>query len=225
MKSVIAYYDELADDYDRDRFCNSYGRYVDALEREILREWLADTRPAECVDFGCGTGRLLDFAGTGVDGSVRMLQVAAQKHAGCRLIPAEITQVPLGGGVMQAGICLHVLMHLPEETIRAFLTEAARIVRPAGRLIVDIPSAPRRALSRRQQSGWHGDTAVDPATFGHWAQQADWKVRRIRGILMLPVHRIPSCVRPWLMRIDAWLGCTPLMRYASYYVIELERRR
>lgn len=223
MKSVIAYYDELADRYDDDRFGNSYGQYVDALERTILSTWLGGIEPCECVDFGCGTGRLLAYAGTGVDGSVRMLQVAAQKYADRHLIPASITEVPLADGVMAAGFCFHVLMHLPEETICAFLAEAARIVRPGGKLIVDIPSAPRRALSGRPKSGWHGDTACDLATFRHWTGE-NWQIRRMRGILMLPLHRIPQRLRPWLTRLDAWLGRTLLARYASYYVLELERR-
>lgn len=223
MKSVIAYYDELADRYDDDRFGNSYGQHLDALERSILSTWLGGIEPGRCVDFGCGTGRLLAFAGTGVDGSARMLQVAAQKYADRHLIPAPITEVPLADGAMEAGLCFHVLMHLPEETIRAFLAEAARIVRPGGKLIVDIPSAPRRALSRRPKSGWHGDTASDLATFRRWAG-AQWQMQEVRGILMLPLHRIPRRVRPWLMRLDAWLGRTFLARYASYYVIELERR-
>ena len=222
MKSVIAYYDELADDYDGNRFANSYGRYIDAQERTILAEWLYGAVPAATVDFGCGTGRLLDFAGTGVDGSVRMLQVAAQKFDDRRLIPADLTQIPLANAQMQAGLCFHVLMHLPPETIRAFLAEAGRIVRPGGRLIVDIPSAPRRALSRRSASGWHGDTAASIETFRAWAQP-QWAVRRWRGILLFPIHRIPAPLRPWLTGLDAWLGRSWLARFASYYVIELTR--
>ena len=67
MHLIRDYYDSLAKDYDRDRFGNSYGRYVDAMERKILCGWLGATPPGEVIDIACGTGRFLDFAMTGVD--------------------------------------------------------------------------------------------------------------------------------------------------------------
>lgn len=223
MKSVIAYYDELAGEYDRSRFSNSYGQFVDVQERQILTAWLRGVPPAGVVDLGCGTGRLLGFAGAGIDGSLRMLEEAARKNPGRNLMRADITCTPLPDKAMHTGLCFHVLMHLPQDTIRAFLVEAARIIRPGGRLILDIPAAPRRRLSRRPASGWHGDTALDLATLRAWAG-GRWEVRRVCGVMMLSVHRIPRFLRPWLARIDAWLGRTVLGRYASYYVVDLERQ-
>ena len=78
MKHVITYYDELAENYDENRFENSYGRYIDLLERNILNEWLGSEDKNYVIDLGCGIGRLLEYAMTGVDGSLKMLQVAAK---------------------------------------------------------------------------------------------------------------------------------------------------
>ena len=36
MNPIQDYYDKIAHQYDADRFENSYGRYIDALEREFL---------------------------------------------------------------------------------------------------------------------------------------------------------------------------------------------
>lgn len=77
MQSVQDYYDQLASNYDQNRFANSYGQYIDRMERQILTTWLTDTPAAQVIDMGCGTGRLLDFALTGVDASTEMLKVAA----------------------------------------------------------------------------------------------------------------------------------------------------
>lgn len=222
MNPVIAYYDALATRYDHDRFSNSYGRHIDALERAVLRGWLAGQRLAGCVDFGCGTGRLLDFAGTGVDASLPMLQVAAGKHPTRHLLAASLDAVPLAPASMQVGFCFHVLMHLSAQEIRTFLAEAARIVQPGGRLIVDIPSAWRRRLSRRPRSGWHGDTAADAATLLAWAQPW-WQAGRRHGLLVLPLHRVPQRLRPWMGGVDRFLGRILPVCCGSYQILELER--
>jgi SAM-dependent methyltransferase len=222
-QTIHEYYDRLAPDYDRDRFGNSYGRFVDARERAILREWLADTPPSDVVDIGCGTGRLLDFAMTGVDASAEMLRVASEKHPDRRLVQSALPNLALEDA-FGAAICFHVFMHLSEVAIEAALTEIARVVRPGGRLIVDIPSAHRRALRPRRTSdtGWHGETAASAPDLGRWAA-GRWRMLRRRGVLFLPIHRLPAGVRGRLGVVDALIGRTLLGRWASYHVYELER--
>jgi len=41
--AIHDYYEELASDYDVDRFANSYGRYLDGQERKILDRYLGPT--------------------------------------------------------------------------------------------------------------------------------------------------------------------------------------
>ena len=223
MQPVIDYYDQLASEYDRDRFANSYGRYIDAQERAILRHWLNGADKTRTVDFGCGTGRLLEFATTGVDGSSEMLHIAAQKYPNHTLIHAELTDIPLANASAAQAYCFHVLMHLDAATLTGFFKEAARILPSHARLIIDIPSAPRRALSKRPPSGWHGDTAARIDEIATWTQD-DWTIHRWRGIVFFPIHRMPSRIRPLFQTLDSWLGRTWLALYSSYYVIELERR-
>lgn len=220
--SIIDYYNQLAKTYDSNRFGNSYGIYIDTMERAILTEWLQGIDKSCIVDFGCGTGRFLDFSMTGVDGSAEMLQVAAAKFPDRRLIQANLTEIPLPDNSAQAGLCFHVLMHFDFTSINSFLKNASRIISPGGKLILDIPSAPRRSLFKRVPADWHGNTASTIKKIQQWDEK-HWKIRRWRGIVFFPIHRFPPVVRPFFMKIDAWLGRTFLARYSSYYVIELER--
>ena len=222
MKNVINYYDALAIDYDQKRFANSYGRYVDTLERNILTDWFSGLDKHNRVDFGCGTGRLLDFAMIGVDGSALMLQEAKKKFPDRQLIQAGLSNIPLADNSASAAFCFHVLMHLDSDTLQSFLNDAARIISFGGRLIIDIPSEPRRSIGRRVRLGWHGNTSANLQTIQKWTQ-ANWRIKRWQGILFFPIHRIPPCLRSFFMRFDALLGKTWLARYSSYYVIELVR--
>lgn len=220
--TIREYYDALAPEYDRDRFGHSYGRYVDGMERGILRAWLHGRDPESVVELACGTGRLLDFAGTGVDLSPAMLARAREKWPARRLMLADAADTGLPDREFGAAICFHLLMHLDATAIRAVFAEAARLVQPGGRFVFDIPSHPRRRWSRRPASGWHGDTAASLDDVRGWAGDA-WRPRRWRGIVALPIHRLPRRLRGAMAGVDALAGRTPLGRWSQYYVIELER--
>ncbi len=216
------YYDRLAPSYDESRFGNSYGRFLDGRERATIGAWLAGTPRAQVVDLGCGTGRMLAFAETGVDGSERMLAEARARWPDRTLVHATVTDTGLATGAYTAATCLHVLMHLDVDAVRATFAEVARIVRPGGRFLVDIPSAPRRALGRRANHGWHADTAASVATLNAWAGPS-WSLRAWHGLLTIPVHRVPARLRPALASVDRWLGDSPVAPWASYYLCELVR--
>ena len=150
------------------------------------------------------------------------IEVAAAKYLDRVLHQADLTQLTMKvtGRTFQAGLCFHVLMHLPESEVRAFLQQAALLVEKGGVLIVDIPSVARRRIGRRPSSGWHGDTAATLAQFSEWAGP-NWQVSRWIGLLLFPIHRFPRWARPWLQSLDRALCRTPLGRLASYYVLEL----
>lgn len=269
MQPVHDYYDQLAPHYDQDRFGNSYGRYIDAMERAILRKWLAAIPPQEVVDIGCGTGRLLDFAMTGVDASAAMLRVAADKYANRRLIQcslpdlgallaqpgtadrmaqgesgAQIRRPPrqpsglaapappdhgLSGAMpphqFQAATCFHVFMHLSPQVITESLQTLAGLIRPGGSLIMDLPSAQRRALKRSRSSStpWHANTAATSTQLQAWAGPA-WRIVARRGILFLPIHRLPAFARAACQPLDTLLCNSPLGQWASYHVYQLQRQ-
>jgi SAM-dependent methyltransferase len=224
MENIGSYYDTLAPDYDRSRFANSYGKFVDAQERGCLRRMLAGTSPAHTLDLACGTGRLLEFADTGLDQSPRMLHEARQKHPGKNLVIGDATRMPFPEDSFDAIFSFHFLMHLDRGAIQAVLAEARRVLRPGGRLIVDFPSRKRRALTRGHHNrNWHGSNASDVSDWQAMTAGA-WKIIDFQGIAFFPLHRIPDFFRPAMLPLDTRFCRSALRSYASYLVLCLEKK-
>ena len=120
-----------------------------AVERALL-ELLARGRPARgmlgrLLDIGTGTGRLLELlaprvaSGLGVDASRAMLALARARLARaelghCTVRLADMYRLPLQDGGFDAVVLQMVLHHA--EAPAAVLAEAARVLRPGGRLVV-----------------------------------------------------------------------------------------
>ncbi|MDB5033146.1 MAG: SAM-dependent methyltransferase [Chlorobi bacterium] len=224
MNDIIAYYDELSTRYDADRFGNSYGRMVDAEERTILRRWLAPHAGGRVIDLGCGSGRFLDLATEGIDPSAGMVGVARAKFPGITVHHGSLADMPEGDVPIAAIFSMHVFMHLPLEEVRSIIGHAARLLRPGGSFIFDAPSALRRRLTGHRQEGWHGATALSPRDVLDLAGNG-WRLKARRGILTLPVHRIPDRLRPAVRAADMMIGRSVIKDMASYTIFHLERAR
>ena len=84
----IGYYDAEAGEYDSKRYSTVRGRALDALQKRILVDYLADLSPsADILEIGCGTGRFVSslskrgYRLTGIDVSEGMLREARQRLA------------------------------------------------------------------------------------------------------------------------------------------------
>jgi SAM-dependent methyltransferase len=106
------------------------------------------------LDFGCGAGRLtrplaarFDLA-VGVDISQEMLDLAGRDNPAadrCRFVRNTEPDLALfPSGEFDLVYSSIVLQHLTPALIRAYLAEFARVVRPGGALIVQLPVRPRR---------------------------------------------------------------------------------
>ena len=115
-------------------------------------------------DLGCGTGQvsaaLAPFVRRiiAVDGEVAMLAAAEERLAGCcnvELRRGELEPLPIADGELDLALFTLVL-HLVPEPERA-LAEAARVLKPGGKLLV-IDMLPHDRESYRQQMGhvWLG---------------------------------------------------------------------
>jgi ubiquinone/menaquinone biosynthesis C-methylase UbiE len=220
MNEVIQYYDQIASIYDNDRFDNSYGRFIDKQERKILHQLLHNEQGV-IVDLACGSGRLLNYAQIGIDASGNMLQIAKDKYPDKQLIQSDANHIPLENDSVDVIICFHFFMHLNEKTIRSVLAECARILKPSGRLIFDIPSEKRRRLLRFKKTGWHGssDTTIQKIN-----TLTAFQLKSSKGVLFMPIHRFPNKIRHFMMPIDRLLCNSWIKEYSSYIVFELVKK-
>lgn len=221
---VHSYYEQLAPDYDQQRFGNTYGQYLHAQEMTLMRE-LSAAMPAErTLDLACGTGRLLEFADTGLDSSPSMLTEARKKHPDKSLVCGDAMALPFEAERFERVYSFHFLMHLQHEQVRQVLREVGRVLQPGGHFIFDFPSAKRRRLLRKPRgTGWHGASAW---SLSDWEQMigAEWEIVTFRAYLFLPIHRFPHKVRPLLHFVDGLFCQSFLKEYASYLVLCLRKK-
>jgi len=215
---IIEYYDSIATTYDASRFANSYGAFIDAQERKILSRFL-EGAGRNVVELACGTGRLLNYASVGVDASNEMLREAAKKYPDKQLLQAPAHQLPFDSGSVDAVYCFHLVMHLDVDYLKAVFAEFSRILRPGGALIFDFPSATRRRLARRNQGGWHGNSSFSVASVSRLIP-SDLHLVSSTGIMLAPVHILPSAIRKATLPVDS-LMCRTFLKYlASYLVVK-----
>lgn len=116
---------------------------------------------ARLVDIGTGTGRMLELfapqakAALGIDRSSEMLRLARAKLAERGLDHAELRQadlyaLPLGDAAADVAVFHHVL-HFAQQP-GAAIAEAARVLGPAGRLLI-ADFAPHDREELRAQEG------------------------------------------------------------------------
>ena len=116
-----------------------------SLVLDQARRW-APRPVARVLEVGCGTGAtlrglalLFPRAGvTGVEPVASAQQVAAA--AGCDVVLGSFERLPAATGSVDMLLALDVLEHLDDEA--AGLAEAARVLRPGGRLLVTVPALP-----------------------------------------------------------------------------------
>jgi ArsR family transcriptional regulator len=121
------------------------------------------------VDIGTGTGRLLELlapridSGIGIDASKAMLALARARlaRAGlshCAVRQADMYRLPLADAACDTAV-MHMVLHYAEDPAGA-VAEAARVLRPGGRLvIVDLAAHDRADLAERHAHRWPGFSA------------------------------------------------------------------
>ncbi|WP_093865262.1 class I SAM-dependent methyltransferase [Streptomyces sp. TLI_053] len=131
-------YDGEARAYDATRGGEPRARAAaEALER------LLPQGPGTVLDIACGTGivtRRLQRPGRvvlGVDRSPGMLAAAARRIPG-GAVCGDATRLPFASGSVDAVVMVWLLHLLPEDAADAVLSEAARVLRPGGRLVTTV---------------------------------------------------------------------------------------
>ena len=124
---------------------------------------------AVVADLGCGTGQVAEavapFVGQiiGIDSSPSMRRAAAKrlaKHDNVELRAGTLEALPLGDGELDAAMMVLVLHHVADPA--RCLAEAARVLKPGGRLVL-VDMLPHDRDEYRSQMGhlWLGFAEAD----------------------------------------------------------------
>ena len=162
IAAAETYFRENAADWDQIRALHVPEADVEARLRAIVGDETVDT----FLDIGTGTGRILQLfapqarAGIGLDRSVEMLALArtrlerdGQHHV--RLRKGDMHDMPLGDASVDLAT-LHLVLHYAERPERV-LAEAARTLRPGGRLVVvDFAEHAEERLRTEHAHRWLG---------------------------------------------------------------------
>ena len=220
---IKKYYNDLASSYDSNRFNNSYGKYIDSQERSFLNAFLPKKTSKKILDLGCGTGRFLDYANFGVDISPNMIAIAKSKFPDKEIKEGSVSDIPFQDSFFDTVFSMHVIMHLDKKTTEQFLSETNKKLNKRGTLIFDFPSEKRRNITNYNAKNWHAANhfSIDEILK---MTESNWILKNYRGILFVPIHRFPSSIRRFFIKIDRFLCKSFLKEYASYIIIELEKR-
>jgi len=166
-----AYFRAHAAEWDRIRKLH----VSDAAVEAAIRAALAEHPFRSLLDLGTGTGRMLELfgheieRGLGLDLSLDMLLLArdrleraALKH--CSVRQGDIYDLPLANASFDV-VILHQVLHFLDDGARA-IKEAARVLRPGGRLLV-VDFAPHELEFLREQHA-HRRLGFPPDTVTQW---------------------------------------------------------
>ena len=180
-----AYFREHAAEWHRIRRLHA----ADAAVEAEIQQALADRPFRSLLDLGTGTGRMLELLGPGlerglgIDLSLDMLALARARldRAGlrhCSVRHGDIYDLALPRDSFDV-VIVHQVLHYLDDGARA-LREAARVLRPQGRLLV-IDFAPHELEFLRDEHA-HRRLGFAEETVSQWLEQAGLDVISHRSV-------------------------------------------
>jgi len=198
-----AYFTRHAPEWDRIRKLH----VADEAVEEAIVGALAGTEIRSLLDLGTGTGRMLELfgprieRGLGLDLSLDMLALARARldRAGlkhCSVRQGDIYNLALPKESFDA-VVIHQVLHFLDDGARA-IGEAARVLRPSGRLLV-VDFAPHDLEFLRDEHA-HRRLGFAPETVAQWMTAADLDVVSHVNLTPEPTSEGKIAVSLWLAR-------------------------
>ena len=190
---------------------------ADAAVESAIRTALADKPIRSLLDLGTGTGRMLELFGAdierglGLDLSLDMLALARArldraglKHSSVR--HGNIYDLALSRDSFDV-VIIHQVLHFLDDSARA-IAEAARVLRPGGRLLV-VDFAPHDLEFLREEHA-HRRLGFATETVTQWLEAAGLDVLRQETLPPGPQGKI--AVSLWLARDPRIVLAAPASR-------------
>ena len=203
--AVEAWFNDHAAQWEQERSLHSREAGVEAAIVAALGGPAAAL--GDLVDVGTGTGRMIELLGAaakaalGIDRSPEMLRIARNRLEAAGLVRARVQAgdmyaLPLPDAAADT-VILHQVLHFADDPA-AVLAEAARVLRPGGRLlVVDLMPHDRDVLRDERRHVRLG--FADEAVLG-WLTAA--------GCQAAVVQQLPAA-EPGELGVTLWLGGKP----------------
>jgi ubiquinone/menaquinone biosynthesis C-methylase UbiE len=210
-----AYFRAHAAEWDRIRKLH----VTDAAVEDAIRAALADKPFRSLLDLGTGTGRMLELfggaieRGLGLDLSLDMLLLARDRLEraslkNCSVRQGDLYDLPLANDSFDV-VILHQVLHFLDDGARA-IHEAARVLRPGGRLLV-VDFAPHEQEFLREQFA-HRRLGFASETMTQWMAASGLEPVLHKSLKPEPGSDGKIAVSLWLARDTRALMAVPVSR-------------
>ena len=194
------------------------GAVTEAIEPRLLHQLIGVVEGKRVLDLGCGDGLLTAALAergartVGIDIDRSMLRAAVARtdpgqREPARFVEGRLEQLPFRDAMFDVVVAVTVLCLLSDQAIA--VREAARVLRPGGRLIIGDLGRWNAWAARRHIKGWFGSRLWRSAHFSTAAdlsrlvEGAGLTVDAARGSVYYPPIGLLAGA---LASLDRWLG-------------------